>query len=150
MAGKNRYQYKSWHAAPKPATRCPFALETISVLRVCHGLYVERLLHKRFQASRIQGEWFSLTEGEVEAFCTIAEEQVVRPSSGGQRPTRHTALTSAQDRDPESGWGLEQTEQALGEAKTCRLLAIRGLRSLSIVSTTTSPTRICPAQQRRQ
>ncbi|MGA9256763.1 MAG: GIY-YIG nuclease family protein, partial [Candidatus Sulfotelmatobacter sp.] len=38
------------------------------------GLYVERLLHERFQASRIQGEWFSLTEREVEAFSTIAEE----------------------------------------------------------------------------
>jgi hypothetical protein len=52
----------------------PFALEAFSVIQVCRGLYVEKLLHKHFRAHRIHGEWFSLSEDAIASFATIVAE----------------------------------------------------------------------------
>ena len=51
----------------------PFTLEPCYVISVCRGLYVEQLLHKHFHASRLHGEWFTLTEAEVVSFPTFME-----------------------------------------------------------------------------
>ena len=70
---QNRPHDQSHRPTAQASTRFPFTLETLSVIPVCHGLYVEQLLHKHFHASRLHSEWFALAEAEVVSFAPLVE-----------------------------------------------------------------------------
>jgi hypothetical protein len=47
---------------------CPYYLQVVATLETSNPQYLEKRLHKRFEAKRTYGEWFKLTLAEVEEF----------------------------------------------------------------------------------
>lgn len=50
------------------AIQLPERLEMVHVIRTDDTIGIERYWHQRYEAKRLNGEWFALSKGDVAAF----------------------------------------------------------------------------------